>query len=556
MTETNTPAASHGRTFALAWAAVTFTLLFGMTIDLLPQFERLFHPPASLSEVDLAGKMMADAARILGVSLSMLVALVALAIPLTANVYTPKLIEIFVADRWNRIVLGYMVIGNAVALWNKFVISAGHPTDVRVRTAVTLMFAMGGLAIIVPYFLYVLRFLIPRSIVDRLRSEIVEDITRAAKTKDGEIQDAALEQAVTNVQYLGKITLRSLQRYDRDTALEGLDAMRDVFDHYQARKEYLPRAFFTARCRELLGLGPELALEVERAQATLEVAILQELSLLLPIAMDQVPEAVAQIAQLSRRMGVRTAERKDEGAREYFILYFNTFIRQGLKAKNTDAFYKFVYQYRRFAEQLLQVEPTLSCRIAFYLDYYAHQAARMGLGFLINVVAYDLAALVDMAYRIKSPVRRQLLNTLINLDRDEVGVLDMPGVVKAQIQLAARMKTRGFDAGYDLLLKELQKVPTPKLRDAFSQVIAAREENFWEIMDRRRHLDHIEPEFRPAVSKLRAALLGPIEPGVETLLYLGNKPKPPADFPDADTQAPPISPVPTQTAEAPAQGEG
>lgn len=511
----------HTPKFATIWAIVTLLFALGIAVDLLPNVDSVLRAPAtSEQDIDLMGKIISDSSRLLGVSLSMLLALCALAIPLTANVYTPKLIEIFVADRWNRIVLSYFVLANGVVVWNKFVVAGASPVDARWRGLLCVCLALVGVLCIAPYFLYVMRFLVPRGIVLRLQSEIVANIDSAGKAATHADQQAAVEEAVTNIQYLGKITLRSIERYDRDTAAEGLAAMRAVFDHFLARKEFLPAGFLSGKCREILGLGPELALEVERLQATLEVSILQELSLILPIALDKLPEVVAQIAQLLRHLGKRTAERGDHGAREMVVLHFNTFLRQTLKARNADAFYKFVYQYRRLAEELLDTDSRLSRRIAFFLDYYGHQAVRMGMPYLINVVAYDLAALCDLAYRKKSRGRKELLDTLMQLDRDAAGLLDMPGVVKAQAILAAKLKTRGEDGPWMLLVDELRKVSDDKLREAFAQIIRAREENFWEIADRRRHLDHIEATFRPAISELRKELLGEAQPGIDTLLFL------------------------------------
>ena len=263
-----------------------------------------------------------------------------------------------------------------------------------------------------------------------------------------------------------------------------------------------------------------MALEIEREQATVEVAILQELKLLLPIAMARLPEIVSQIAYLIRQFGVRVAERRDAGALNMVTLHFNTFLRQALKLKNNEAFYTFVYQYRRLAEQLLQTVPEHSVRLAFFLDYYGHQAVRMGVGFLINVIAYDLASLCDAAFACSSPRRRKLLEVFLHLDRDMKGVMEMPGVVKSQIILAAKLKVRAEEESYQRLVVELGKVPLPMLKQTFSDITVNREEKFWEIANRRRHLDHVEPAYREAVQSLRVELLGPTEPGTETLLFL------------------------------------
>ncbi|MGE0713314.1 MAG: DUF2254 family protein [Planctomycetota bacterium] len=503
---------------AAGWLALCVVLLGALALDLVPLLPGILRgSPANASE------LVTNCVRFLGVALSMLVALCALAVPLTANVYTPKLIELFVADRWNRAVISYFVVANVVALWNSYLVTVA-PEDVAVRPRALFCLALtiGGMLTIGPYLLYVLRFLVPRSIVTRIQQEVVASLDGLdAESEDAE-HDAGIARAVTNIQYLGKVTLRSIQRHDRDVAAEGLRALEEVFHAYQARKPYLPARALRPHCRDALGLSPELALEIERKQAVIEVAILQELGLLLPVAIStDVGEVISQLAALTRHLGVRVAERGDDGAAEMVLLHFNTFIREALREHSADAFYKLVYQYRRLAQEVAERRPQLTLKVAFFLDYYAHQAVKMRLPYLVNVVAYDLAALCEDAFRREAPQRERLLEQFVALDRDDPEIVSMPGVVKAQIILAAKLATIGVAEAAARLERELGKVPAPVLRETFAAIVAARDEHFWEIADRRRHLDHVEPEYREAVSALRGRLTGEQVPGRATARFLG-----------------------------------
>ena len=459
--------------------------------------------PAGSTEV------MRDLSRMLGVALSMLVALCAIAIPLTANVYTPKLIELFVADRVNKLALAYFVVANAFVLWNAYVVfDELSPATSQFRVFVSLLLTLGALMLIVPYVGYVLRFLIPRTIVQRLEDELSHAVDKAIRSGHAEEVAELRREALETIQYLGKIVLRSVDRYDRDTVFEGLRALNDVFHTYQRRKDELPPEWFRAARGEIQGLGPELIQEAHRQQASVEVAILQEFSLVLPLAIGRLPEVVASLAASTRDFGVSAAQANDAGVKEQVTLFFNTFLRASLQRRHPDTFYKFVYQYRRFAEEILDCDPEHVVRVTFFLDYYGHQAVRMGLGFLINVVAYDLASLVELAYRRRSAVRLELLRSLIELDRNEAGLSSMPGVVKAQLILAAKLHTAQEGRAVGSLIRELKKLPQEQLAVAVSQILAAREENFWEIADRRRHLDHVEPRYRASLDVLRVRLLG------------------------------------------------
>src|SRR6187397_1141950 len=88
--------------------------------------------------------------------LAMLIAFIGFAIPLTANMHTPKLIEIFLRDRVNRYVLVFMAFGAAHVLWVDFMIGP----EFAPRWAITLsvVLALFGWALVIPYFFYVVRF--------------------------------------------------------------------------------------------------------------------------------------------------------------------------------------------------------------------------------------------------------------------------------------------------------------------------------------------------------------------------------------------------------------
>src|SRR5690606_4897773 len=121
-----------------------------------------------------------EMARTLGVVMSMLVGLTGIAVPLTASVYTPKLIELFVADRVNRVVFGFYVLANAFVLWNAYVVADGlDAAHARTRAMACMAVTVVGLLMIVPYVLHVLRFLIPRSIVEGLAGEVLRGLRAA-----------------------------------------------------------------------------------------------------------------------------------------------------------------------------------------------------------------------------------------------------------------------------------------------------------------------------------------------------------------------------------------
>src|SRR3990170_6401972 len=68
--------------------------------------------------------------------LAMLIATIGLAIPLTANVHTPTLIEMFLRDRINQFVLFFMALGAAHVLWVAYLVGPEFAPMWAIRVAV------------------------------------------------------------------------------------------------------------------------------------------------------------------------------------------------------------------------------------------------------------------------------------------------------------------------------------------------------------------------------------------------------------------------------------
>src|SRR4029453_6472959 len=111
------------RSFAIAFVA--FALFFGLEFFL--EWRRAGYPGATATNeggvnnaklVDVLSPM----ARAYNNVLAMLIGLIGLAIPLTANMHTPKLIEMFIRDPVNRWVLGFIACGAAHVLWVDYII--------------------------------------------------------------------------------------------------------------------------------------------------------------------------------------------------------------------------------------------------------------------------------------------------------------------------------------------------------------------------------------------------------------------------------------------------
>ena len=162
------------RSFAIAFVA--FALVFGF--EFFVEWRRAGYPgwgDMSWAEAGNNEKLvdtLSPMARAYNNLLAMLIATIGLAIPLTANMHTPKLIEMFLRDRLNQTILIFGAFGAANVLFIDYIIGPGFAPVWAIRFAV--LGVLFGWTILIPYFFYVVRFVDPSNILLRLKQRVLD----------------------------------------------------------------------------------------------------------------------------------------------------------------------------------------------------------------------------------------------------------------------------------------------------------------------------------------------------------------------------------------------
>lgn len=442
--------------------------------------------------------------RLLGVILAASVTLCGIAIPLTANNYTPKLISLFVHDRVNWAMFGLLVTSNVLTHWTLLASSGSDIPRFNIFLSSTLGFI--SLLLTVPYAYYVFRVLLPETIVSHIEREIIEDLNTMIGSQ-GERDALEIRRRVfENIKYISNIVLRSIDRHDRDTALYSLETLRHISDHYSDVKPRMPLVWFEVNHQDFLSKPPEVLKQITESGTIFEVELLEECALVLSVAIGRFREGVRMLGVTVRHIGRLATEREDEGTAEMARIYFNSFIRAAISRRNPDAIYMLVFQYRLLAEGILHKSPANAVRVAFFLDYYAHQAVRTGIVFVANLIAYDLVDLVIRAYEENASCKRDLFDLFLRFDRNET-LRNFPGVIKSHIKLIIEMHARGLEDEQAGLMKEFKEIDYGLIKAAIEEIEGVDNPFYWEITDRRKHLDYVEPKFQASFKVVREKLL-------------------------------------------------
>ena len=432
--------------------------------------------------------------------LAMLIAAVGLAIPITANMHTPKLIEMFLRDPVNRCMLFLGALGAAHVLWVAYLIGPEFAPVWAYRLAV--FGALTGWILVIPYFFYVIRFLDPSQILARLKMQVIRNVERArlGKNEVGPAHDSVRD----SLQQIGTIVLKAIDRGDRGVAAEGVWSFKELLDFYRKNKGQLPEVWFRVARRDLVGLSAE-ALDILNADGTwLEHAALWQMYLVYLSALTKAPDTLSELSDTVRVIGAHAAGDSDDKVLELAVRIFNNFLREAIKKRDMHAIYDLLYQYRRLGLEL-DGRPALLERIAAYLRYYSELALAAGMEFVPQMLVYDLGALVDRAFEKKTPAATALLCHLLAI-RHQNAHGPLPIAVKGKAIIGGRLLQMGYHAEAAEVRTTLSDVPQEALRRAEEDLFRMDERIFWEVTDRQVNFEWVPPERRESLREFFATL--------------------------------------------------
>jgi predicted membrane protein DUF2254 len=485
--------------FGLLAFSLLAMVLFGL--EFLLEWVRLGRPDL-LGWADVNNPKLVDVlspmARAYNNILAMLLATIGLAIPLTANMHTPKLIDMFLRDRINQLMLGYCALGAANVLFVDYLIGPNFAPVWAYRCAI--LGAMIGWVVLVPYFFYVVRFLDPSNILARVKEQITKTVESVARG-DGptEVHDFINER----LQQIGTLVLKSIDRADRGVALEGIWSLKRILDHYGTLKAQMPDRWFQVARKDFIGMSAE-AIEIVNADRTwFEHRVMTQVFLAYQNALAKTQDVISSLSDAARIIALHAARRGDEKALDLAVRFFNNYLREAIKRKDLHATYDLFYQYRLLAGDL-GAWPALLTQIGGYFQYYCEQAVAVGLGFTRQIVAFDLGWLICRAYDEHSAPAPKLLEYLLELDHAHNDPRHL--IVAAKVILGGYFLQKVLETEASRIRENLGDVSPAVLGAVEDNLLTLHERSFWEVTDRQVRFEWVAPERRRHVKEFIESL--------------------------------------------------
>ena len=416
---------------------------------------------------------------------------VGLAVPLTANMYSLKFLDYFIRNPVNAVVLIFVVFANLSGLWAAYSVKSMVVPTFQLNLVFIL--TMAALLLVLPYLFYVFRFLHPNTLLHLLERE-VKICLKVAFQEDGAVENR--QRVAETLEHIANIAVRSVDRSDRNTAIESILTLERVAWNYWRIKEKLHPSWFEADPNCFLGFSSLAVNEMTLTRSWMEMKIYYQFFEVLRVSCPRMPELTSTIAKSLRKLGLESASLNHPALRELTVEYFNTFLRLTINRHDVRSVFIIFDQYRTLAETLEEKFPEEVLEIAYYFNYYGEAAREQQMPFVVEAIAHDLGALVRRAWQSGSPNRERLLERFLHYDLQSSPVL--PGVKKAHALLASYFLYSGHKEAADLIGQSFRALDPAFILGLREELLQVTRQKYWEVSERRMNI-----EFVPAPQRER-----------------------------------------------------
>jgi len=428
---------------------------------------------------------------------------VAIAVPLTANMYSLKFLELFVKDPVNGAVLTFVIFTDLNNTWWGYSIREHFIPYFQIDLTLVLVILCFSLSF--PYLYYIFRFLHPNTLLERLETEIQNDLRAVIRQPR---RAPALRQSIAdNIEHIANISIRSVDRGDRNTAIESAQSLERVLNFYWERKPHLPAEWFEVENNLFLGFSSKAVGELAESRSWLEMKLFSQLRQVMNAGLTRMHDLVSTVSKSTRRTGLEPMAQDDPALRTMVVDYFNTFIRMAITRKDPRSVFILFDQYRLFAEVVNAESPEAGEEIAYYFDYYGQAARDAQLPFVVEAIAHDLGTLVQHAWSTQAANGQSLLNRFLEYDR--LAKTPLLGVKKAHALLGSYFLLTHQPEPAEQIRRSFHTLEPLFLRRLTEELMLIKREKYWEVNERRMNMDYVPDDQR---EKLREFLEGVTTP--------------------------------------------
>jgi|GEM_PF-2433792 len=466
---------------------------------------------------NVIGSLLANAGGeiILGL-LGIVITVVAIIVELAANRYTAKVSDLFVRDKVN---LSFLILLSTTSMNLVFILyfsRANKTPQVLINLTVITMTAC--ILTLVPYFIYVFKFLEPNSIISKIEKDILKNAKMASRLIIGKNKlirkkiDSYQSHIVQNADQLTDIILNSIQKKDKVLATNCIKSISNFCINYlqiKSSKNYQnewfdPCYYVRYNNADFVTLTDYSFKIIIEERTWIEHKLFRQLKTTFYEALNKASDICSFTAQCFYLIGIKAIKVGDMNVCKLVIKFFNTLLRASINAMDVRTCFNLLNQYRLFGEFLIETgNEKLLIDIVYYFKYYGLIAKDdKNIPFILEAVAHDLCELCKKAYLYGLDKKSEILDLILTIDNPLEGereVSTLRGIRKAQIILATFfMNQNGKDAenkAYRILFDITEEIDNANGGyERFYSIIKELKylkSEYWEIIDRGTNIDYI-----------------------------------------------------------------
>ncbi|OHD12728.1 MAG: hypothetical protein A2Y41_09060 [Spirochaetes bacterium GWB1_36_13] len=439
--------------------------------------------------------------------ISLFITVIAIIIQLNSNKYSSKIVDFFIQDKTNQIILLLSIVASI------YTIAIGGYLKDRalsniVPVGVTLFLVISLLLISLPYFNYILNFFKPENVFFILQHGIIHYISLYKKYGDNKKSHAKLEkiklEIVEYIDVIGDIILKSTTEFNRSLSTYGLRKIEEIYCFYIENKNELPETWF---------IPPDT---IEKSNLDMnrkwfEVFLFKHFEIILIKSLNEFYDIGNHVGKSMRNIGYEAidkgeVETNETGEIRTIMKMFNTSLKDSINKYDRRTTYNLLYHYSLFAERILERDLD-SFLIPYFehLKYYAMLAYHNQVAFIVDTICFDMKNLIQKAFHKDSPYFENYLYNFLKLSEMfyKEGGFNM-NMMKTKSVLAAFFIFHEREDVARIIFNSLKKNMQDQMQTVFFELYREHEEEFFEFTDRFVNFNFVQKELKDSILKLQS----------------------------------------------------
>lgn len=446
-------------------------------------------------------EVLSVSAEVVAAIFGIAVTVVAIIVQLAATRFNHQITTMFLRDRINIAMQALFLLTTLVCIWIATLAEVPQWVALLALACVTV-----SVLLLLPYFAYVFTFISPLNVIRRIAAQARRGVLR----RRPDLTLGALN-------HLQDVARSGVETREGSIVLACTDALVELFEFHQRERADLPADWFGVDGVEadpdFVSFEPSALQDLDKSGLWFESKIIQQLLNMMWLTVPEMRAGSTHLGIALRRLAIASADRPELLALS--LRGLNSCLRVAINARDARTSYHLLSQYRSVAEHLLDKRADeAAVTAAVHIGAYGRLACEDGQPFILEVAAFDMAALIRHAHQRDaeaSAVVFDLLREFLQLDQEILTATAderLLGVRRVQMQAAAYFIAAGESRIVDAIVDDLRDENHERLRNIAQGLREETRALFWEFTPRGANFSYLDPDLRPHLDDLLARVDG------------------------------------------------